>query len=405
MEHYDVVLVGAGPANLSASYCLSMHTKIKFMMFESGNELSMRDRCSEIDSATGVGGAGFYSDGKFSYYPAGTNVWNLEQDLLNQSYEILKSIMHDISYVPPFLSSEYCHEEYHSEWKLKQYHVEYLGLDKRYELIKRLTSHGQIQCNTKILNITKLSNMYVLDCKNISDEIFYVSTANVILGGGRFMPLSFDKFTLSIPMEFKRVELGVRFEQSSNHPVYSSSCMTDPKFTMYDEAHDVEYRTFCWCRDGEVVLTNCDNVISCSGRSDCDTTGRSNFGFNIRMKQPDSMQYLHGAIMTKPFSIKYGDSTECTQESFTKTMTVIKKGLQLFCQTHNISINDLNNFTLHGPTIEGVGYYPITDENLKVCNENIWIVGDTGGKFRGIIPSMISGIYVAQLLQKIDFDK
>ena len=53
------------------------------------------------------------------------------------------------------------------------------------------------------------------------------------------------------------------------------------------------------------------------------------------------------------------------------------------------------NTKVIGPTIEGVGYYPDIDENLKVVNENIYCIGDNSGIFRGIIPSMLSGYWLA----------
>src|SRR5437764_10029484 len=43
------------------------------------------------------------------------------------------------------------------------------------------------------------------------------------------------------------------------------------------------WRTFCCCRDGEVVRTEVRGVVSVSGRADGPTTGKSNVGFNLRV--------------------------------------------------------------------------------------------------------------------------
>jgi hypothetical protein len=51
---------------------------------------------------------------------------------------------------------------------------------------------------------------------------------------------------------------------------------------------------------------------------------------------------------------------------------------------------------VHGPTIEGCGEYWEVDNNLRIPNHNIWVPGDSSGIFRGIVPSMVSGYYVAQ---------
>ena len=51
---------------------------------------------------------------------------------------------------------------------------------------------------------------------------------------------------------------------------------------------------------------------------------------------------------------------------------------------------------LKGPCIEGVAYYPQTDNNLRLTNGRpMWVAGDATGKFRGIVASMISGEYIA----------
>ena len=50
--------------------------------------------------------------------------------------------------------------------------------------------------------------------------------------------------------------------------------------------------------------------------------------------------------------------------------------------------------TVHSPCIEGVGDYPRTDEHLAAA-DGVFIAGDAGGRFRGIVASMISGRYVA----------
>lgn len=43
----------------------------------------------------GVGGAGLYSDGKFSFYPAGTLLWKKQPNsLLRQAYETVCGLTH-----------------------------------------------------------------------------------------------------------------------------------------------------------------------------------------------------------------------------------------------------------------------------------------------------------------------
>ena len=47
----------------------------EFLIIEKGKSISNRDRNDKFDAVAGVGGAGLFSDGKFSFFPSGTNIW------------------------------------------------------------------------------------------------------------------------------------------------------------------------------------------------------------------------------------------------------------------------------------------------------------------------------------------
>ena len=77
---------------------------------------------------------------------------------------------------------------------------------------------------------------------------------------------------------------------------------------------------------------------------------------------------------------------------------IFRAGLTLLLGQFNIEIGEIN---LIGPTIEGVGMYPQLKDDLSLTGENrIFVAGDSTGIFRGIIPSMMSGIYVALSILK-----
>ncbi|NNC73015.1 MAG: hypothetical protein HKN78_09090 [Sphingomonadaceae bacterium] len=45
------------------------------------------------------------------------------------------------------------------------------------------------------------------------------------------------------------------------------------------------------------------------------------------------------------------------------------------------------------PAIEGTGCYPGTDLDLRIGDELIWCCGDVVGRFRGLVPALVSGHY------------
>ena len=62
--------------------------------------------------------------------------------------------------------------------------------------------------------------------------------------------------------------------------------LTDPKFKFVEPSGNVEWRTFCACKDGEAVLSTTQGLWTVSGRADCEPTGKSNIGLNTRIKDP-----------------------------------------------------------------------------------------------------------------------
>lgn len=395
---YDIVFVGGGPAALfGAQYLSALGSNLSFLVVEMGKKIEERNHDSEIECAAGIGGNGLFSDGKFSYYPAGTELWKMDKDLLENAYILYNDLMSKYHSVPDFpdLTGSKTDFDAGECWKLKEYETHYLSLDERYDLIKRMICEykDKILTETEVIGINKEYNYYTVKCKNvITKEEFEIVCKKIIFGGGRFMPLFIKKLGF-IPTEFKRIELGFRLEGPANSKIYNVSSKIDPKFVVKHD--DTEYKTFCWCRSGEAVCTNFNGIRTWSGRSDCEPTGLSNFGFNIKFKNDSSMALLYDAMRTEPFSVPFCEDHLIT-ESYKEIYSKVKGGLMTFLELWKIE--DLSDFTIKGPTIEGVGYYPITDKYLKIPNEEMYVIGDSTGKFRGIVASMLSGAFVAAKL-------
>ena len=79
MNHYDVIIIGAGPGGIFSAYELTkLAPQLKVAIFESGNELKKRRcpidgekiksciNCKNCSIMSGFGGAGAFSDGKYN---------------------------------------------------------------------------------------------------------------------------------------------------------------------------------------------------------------------------------------------------------------------------------------------------------------------------------------------------
>ena len=80
MEKYDVIIIGAGPAGLFASYeLITQNPKLKIILLDEGRFVIKRTcpmqktkicaNCKPCQILSGYGGAGTFSDGKLNFIP------------------------------------------------------------------------------------------------------------------------------------------------------------------------------------------------------------------------------------------------------------------------------------------------------------------------------------------------
>jgi hypothetical protein len=166
-----------------------------------------------------------------------------------------------------------------------------------------------------------------------------------------------------------------------------------------------EWRTFCTCRNGEVVETRWDELRTFSGRADGARTEVSNIGLNLRFRSPPVTEGLFAEL----HDLVYGqtDTFELPVREYLKSKDEFL-GANLdgrFRARLNelLQNSELSEAAVYGPCIEGVGYYPDLNDALKLSSHDVWVAGDAVGTFRGLMPAMVSGYYCGR--QVIDFLK
>jgi uncharacterized FAD-dependent dehydrogenase len=131
---YDIVLIGAGPSNITCANYLIKNNINNFVIIDIGKDIGIRDHDLGLDCVHGLGGAGLFSDGKFSFYPSGTYIWEkFNQEDLAKGYVELKNILNPYIELPELFdnSNEIELNQIEltdSKWKLKNYSllIEYL---------------------------------------------------------------------------------------------------------------------------------------------------------------------------------------------------------------------------------------------------------------------------------------
>ena len=402
---YDAVVIGAGPSGLA--FC-SQFTG-KFLLVDMGKAINQRDHDDQIDSLVGAGGAGLFSDGKYSFWPAGTAVWDLP-NIKDVYVKLTEDIKKYIPKMPDFMQStpqiinqSSPQEQSDKNWALKEYPCFYIPLDKRKEQIENMCQiipqesllfQHQVVCCEKINDIGSDTVYLVTICNLITKNTFQVNTRNIVCAGGRFFQLYMKEISITQKI-FRRIEYGVRIVAKKENKTmnYANIDLLDPKYIR--KCVDVEYRTFCWCLDAETVLTNHLGIRTYSGRADCPPTGKSNFGFNARIKTEELFDVdvcVEKLRNIEEFELPINELDLLVNYYGEIMGKILIDGISSLVEKYP----DLNSdIKLLGPTIEGVGYYPDIDSNLKVRNENIYCIGDNSGIFRGIIASMLSGYWLS----------
>ena len=243
IKQVDVVIVGAGVAGIAAYLRISKQFP-SVKLVESGN--SLEDRLASLsanDVVNGFGGAGLYSDRKWSGFPAGSTL------LLQNPYELRDSFAKIIEYLSVSLP-----DSYKSQLKeLTDNFNQYLGnntvtseeIERRHQFktadksnyiklypsitinnfndgVKVLTyllsliKSDDILFNTRVQNVSKVGDVYHVECVK-SKKPFQLSAKKIVFATGRFGSIDLVKFFPS-NSSYSRLELGIRIN-IDNYPL------------------------------------------------------------------------------------------------------------------------------------------------------------------------------------------
>jgi hypothetical protein len=423
-----VAIIGGGPAGLAAASVLRA-AGVDFRLFDHGPPLGARRHDRAEDLGIGIGGAGLFSDGKFSFFPSGTHLYALSsRPQLKAAYgAMLDHLAAAGIEAPPFPQDETAPVAGEG-FRTKAYVSHYGTLPQRVRLIEALTRgyEARIHTHCRVEELTRGAGGYRIVHRARDTGLATAgSFAGVILATGRLGGRDFaGMLDGAAPLTDQRIELGIRIEHP-NEIGFLKTCKTpDVKFIL-DEG-TVEVRTFCTCRRGEVWLIPYDEVSALSGRSDGPPSGHSNFGLLPRFHGADPVgraalrhfeatragipgavwqplpAFLGRTDVTGPTTLegrpwhprddfRRGDLASILHPDL---RDILRAAIGALVARYPDLLS--NEAVCLFPALEGVGCYPASDLALRVPGESIWCSGDVVGRFRGLVPAMVSGAYAGQ---------
>lgn len=327
---YDVIVVGAGPTGIYATYelikkkpgikvllvdkgqdiysrnCPILNKKIKQCPLDINGESGCKPSCA---MTSGFGGAGAYSDGKFNitsefggwmtHYLDKEQVLNLIEyvDQINLKHGAPENITDP--YTPEVLEIE--RKGIAVGLKLLRSRVRHLGTEVNLNLLKsiyeEMKPYVDYQFATKVTEVIVENGV----CKGVKINDQIISADYVLLGVGRNGSEWLSSVLRKHRIKFtnNRVDIGVRVETNDIIMEDINKHLYEGKF-IFNTSVGTIVRTFCSNPSGHVVVENHNGTMVCNGHAYNDPKlGSKNTNFALLVSQEfdepfkDANQYAH----------------------------------------------------------------------------------------------------------------
>ena len=289
-NHYDVIIVGAGPAGIFAALELSKEGGLSIAILDKGPDIDKRrcparepgGRCAHCQSCrllAGWGGAGAFSDGKLTLSP---EVGGHLVDIIgyDETDELIRQV--DQTFVG-FGAEGPVHGTDKDEVERLQKRaslaglrlipapVRHLGTERSGDVLRAMRDE-LIRRGVSISTGTEVVRILAEDSQAVGVETTkgdVIKGQYVIVAPGREGATWLSEMARTLHLSLCRnpVDVGVRVELPAEVLAPLTDLVYEPKLIYYSRAFDDKVRTFCVCPYGEVVTEYADNVMTVNGHS------------------------------------------------------------------------------------------------------------------------------------------
>lgn len=289
-NHYDVIVIGAGPAGIfTALELVKQNKELEILIVDKGRSISKRScpartlnkcvGCDPCGITFGWAGAGAFSDGKLSLSPeVGGNI----TDYMSQR-EAQELIDYADSIYLKFGAQEEIHGLNHRviddvKYEASKHNimlipcpVRHLGTEKSFYVLEGMYNYLVENTKVEFSELTDAVNIIAQDGKAVGVDLQRKGEAPVRVNGSYIIAapgrggaewLTGQMRKLDVPTVNNAVDIGVRVEVPNSIMDHLTRELYEAKLVYYSDTFDNKVRTFCMNPGGVVSQENYEGGIA-----------------------------------------------------------------------------------------------------------------------------------------------